>query len=72
MSIDETPIPQNGKRKRSQRMDLADNGKNLKSSIKIKPLHQSVVDKIEKFCQPASLDEVHNDLLPRMVIGNIN
>ncbi|CAG9762052.1 unnamed protein product [Ceutorhynchus assimilis] len=53
MSIDETPIPPTGKRKRSQRMDLMDtNGRSLRNITKIKPLHQSIVDKIEKFCQP--------------------
>lgn len=57
MSIDETPVPPNGKRKRSQRMDVLENGKSLRHSLKIKPLHQSVVDKIEKFCQPPSFDE---------------
>ncbi|XP_030761033.1 uncharacterized protein LOC115886109 [Sitophilus oryzae] len=58
MSIDETPIPPTGKRKRSQRMEMMDNARSLKHTIKIKPLHQNVVDKIEKFCQsPPILDE---------------
>ncbi|XP_066253929.1 G patch domain-containing protein 2 [Euwallacea similis] len=54
MSIDETPIPPNGKRKRSQKIEFPGNPRSLR---KIKPLHQSVVDKIEKFCQPPVLDE---------------
>lgn len=54
MSVDETPIPQSGKRKRSQRMEIVDNGKYVRHhGSKIKPLHQSVIDKIEKFCQPS-------------------
>ncbi|KAF7273458.1 uncharacterized protein LOC143204849 [Rhynchophorus ferrugineus] len=57
MSIDETPIPPTGKRKRSQRVDIMDNVRSLRHSIKIKPLHHSVVDKIEKFCQSSSLVE---------------
>lgn len=52
MSIDETPIPPCGKRKRSQRLEIVDNGRSIRHSTKIKPLHQSIVDKIEKFCHP--------------------
>lgn len=55
MSIDEVPVPPNGKRKRSQRMDYANT---MRSFRRMKPLHQSVVDKIEKFCQPPLVDEV--------------
>ncbi|XP_056643040.1 uncharacterized protein LOC130896197 isoform X2 [Diorhabda carinulata] len=54
MSVDETPMPPCGKRKRPQRMEIADNGKSSRYSIKIKPLHQSLVDKIEKFCHPST------------------
>lgn len=59
MSIDETPVPPCGKRKRSQRLEICDSGKSLRHTTKIKPLHPSVVDKIEKFCHPTSvIDEV--------------
>ncbi|KAL3267437.1 hypothetical protein HHI36_011564 [Cryptolaemus montrouzieri] len=51
MSIEETPIPPCGKRKRSQRLDILENGHMLKHGAKIKPLHKSIVDKIEKFCK---------------------
>ncbi|XP_019866336.2 G patch domain-containing protein 2 [Aethina tumida] len=54
MSIDETPIPPCGKRKRSQRMEFVENSRGLKHYNKIKPLHQSIVDKIEKFCHPSN------------------
>lgn len=47
ISVDETPIPPCGKRKRPQ----GDSYKSLRQNGKIKPLHQSIVDKIEKFCQ---------------------
>lgn len=58
MNIDETPVPPCGKRKRSQRLDISDNGKSLRHSTKIRPLHPSVIDKIEKFCHPSVVDEV--------------
>ncbi|CAH1955107.1 unnamed protein product [Acanthoscelides obtectus] len=51
ISIDETPVPPCGKRKRSQRLELMDTGRSSRHSMKIKPLHQSLVNKIEKFCQ---------------------
>lgn len=51
MSIDETPIPPCGKRKRAHRLEIADNSSLTTNSQRIKPLHQSIVDKIEKFCQ---------------------
>ncbi|KAK9738294.1 hypothetical protein QE152_g10017 [Popillia japonica] len=57
MSIDETPIPPCGKRKRPQRLDAIDSGRTLRCTSKIKPLHQSVVDKIEKFCQTVNIDD---------------
>lgn len=50
MCIDETPIPPSGKRKRPQRLDPSYSELRLKHSARIKPLNQSVVDKIEKFC----------------------
>ncbi|XP_050512628.1 G patch domain-containing protein 2 isoform X1 [Diabrotica virgifera virgifera] len=55
MSIDEAPMPPCGKRKRPQRLEIVDNGKSLRHSTKIKPLHQSLVDKIEKFCYQPNL-----------------
>lgn len=62
MSIDETPIPPCGKRKRSQRLEIVDNGRSIRHSTKIKPLHQSIVDKIEKFCHPGiASDDVSNE-----------
>ncbi|VEN38708.1 unnamed protein product [Callosobruchus maculatus] len=51
ISIDETPVPPCGKRKRSQRLELMDTSRHFRHSVKIKPLHQSLVNKIEKFCQ---------------------
>ncbi|KAK9870855.1 hypothetical protein WA026_009815 [Henosepilachna vigintioctopunctata] len=57
MSIEETPIPPCGKRKRSQRLDILENGHMLKHGSKIKPLHKSIVDKIEKFCKKTSSDD---------------
>ncbi|KAH1020076.1 hypothetical protein HUJ04_009801 [Dendroctonus ponderosae] len=57
ISFEETPIPPTGKRKRSQRMDFDYNVRSLRSSLKIRPLHQSVVDKIDKFCHPAAVEE---------------
>nr|CAI5866772.1 unnamed protein product [Callosobruchus analis] len=51
ISIDETPVPPCGKRKRSQRLELMDTNRHFRHSVKIKPLHQSLVNKIEKFCQ---------------------
>ncbi|KAG5892032.1 hypothetical protein JTB14_029662 [Gonioctena quinquepunctata] len=60
MSIDEIPIPPCGKRKRSQRLEIVDNGRTIRHSTRIKPLHQSIVDKIEKFCHSsAGIDDVH-------------
>lgn len=58
MSIDETPIPPCGKRKRPQRLDVIESGRSFRCSSKIKPLHQSVVDKIEKFCQTVDINDV--------------
>ncbi|XP_017784686.1 PREDICTED: G patch domain-containing protein 2 isoform X2 [Nicrophorus vespilloides] len=61
MSVDETPIPPVGKRKRPQRFEMIENGRSIYhacSNQKIKPLHQSVVDKIEKFCQPLDCDRM--------------
>ncbi|XP_022918867.1 G patch domain-containing protein 2 isoform X2 [Onthophagus taurus] len=55
MSIDETPIPPCGKRKRPQRFEMIDNNRGF--GQKIKPLHQSVVDKIEKFCQTVEIND---------------
>ncbi|KAJ8919595.1 hypothetical protein NQ315_002217 [Exocentrus adspersus] len=60
MSIDETPIPPCGKRKRSQRLEIVDNGKSIRHSTRIKPLHQSIVDKIEKFCHPGLIPDDQN------------
>lgn len=57
MSIDETPIPPCGKRKRSQRLEIGDNNRLHRYSSRIKPLHQKIVDKIEKFCQPSTVSE---------------
>lgn len=51
MSMDETPIPPCGKRKRAHRMEVTDNCRSLRSNQRIRPLHQSLIDKIEKFCQ---------------------
>ncbi|XP_023012607.1 uncharacterized protein isoform X2 [Leptinotarsa decemlineata] len=60
MSIDETPIPPCGKRKRSHRLEVVDNGRSIRHSSKIRPLHQSIVDKIEKFCNPSGgVDDVN-------------
>lgn len=50
MCVDETPIPPSGKRKRPQRLDPSYSELRYKHSTRIKPLNQSVVDKIEKFC----------------------
>lgn len=52
MCVDETPVPPCGKRKRPQRLDpsYSDSLRSLKHSSRIKPLNQSIVDKIEKFC----------------------
>lgn len=52
MCVDETPIPPCGKRKRPQRLDpsCTNSVKTLKNSTRIKPLNQSLLDKIEKFC----------------------
>lgn len=61
VSMDETPIPPCGKRKRAQRME--DNCRSLRGNQPIKPLHQSIVDKIEKFCQ-------HNQEAEDVSIGN--
>ncbi|KAJ8972819.1 hypothetical protein NQ317_008736 [Molorchus minor] len=58
MSVDETPVPPCGKRKRSQRLEIIDNGRSIRHSTKIKPLHQSIIDRIEKFCHPnGSIDD---------------
>lgn len=59
MSMDEAPIiPQCGKRKRAHRLEITDNCRSLRSGQRvIKPLHQSIVDKIEKFCQHAPENE---------------
>lgn len=57
MSVDETPIPPCGKRKRPQRFDITDGHRSLRHNAKIKPLHQSIVDKIEKFCQHTNDNE---------------
>ncbi|RZC34541.1 uncharacterized protein BDFB_002464 [Asbolus verrucosus] len=54
MSIDEAPIPPCGKRKRSQRLDIIDNGRSIRHTTKIRPLHQTLVDKIEKMFQNTS------------------
>ncbi|CAH1370354.1 hypothetical protein MTP99_011933 [Tenebrio molitor] len=51
MSIDEAPIPPCGKRKRSQRLDYVDNGRSIRHTTRIRPLHQTLVDKIEKMYQ---------------------
>lgn len=53
MSMDEAPIiPPCGKRKRAHhRLEITDNCRALRNGQRIKPLHQSIVDKIEKFCQ---------------------
>lgn len=50
MNVDETPVTSCGKRKRSQRLDISDKGK-YKHPARIKPLHKSIVAKIEKFCK---------------------
>lgn len=47
MCIDQTPVPSCGKRKRPQRLLPSDS---LRLKHRIKPLNQSVVNKIEKFC----------------------
>lgn len=60
MSMDETPIPPCGKRKRAHRMEISDSCRSLRNGQRIKPLHQSIVDKIEKFCQHnAETDDVN-------------
>lgn len=51
MCIDEAPIPACGKRKRPHRFESIENGKTVRINTKIKPLNQSIIDKIEKFCQ---------------------
>ncbi|XP_044749325.1 uncharacterized protein LOC123310035 [Coccinella septempunctata] len=56
MLIEETPIPQCGKRKRSQKLDILENG-HIRNGNKIKPLHKSIVDKIEKFCKKPAIDD---------------
>ncbi|CAH1111470.1 unnamed protein product [Psylliodes chrysocephalus] len=60
MSVDQTPVAPCGKRKRSQRLEIVDNGKFIRHGVKIKPLHQSLVDKIEKFCLPSSAVDVNS------------
>lgn len=63
MSIDEAPIPPCGKRKRSQRLDLIDNGRSIRHTARIRPLHQTLVDKIEKLFQNSpNMDEVNKVL----------
>lgn len=57
MSIDQTPVPPCGKRKRPQRMEIAEGYRSLRQNTRIKPLHQSIVDKIEKFCQHTNDNE---------------
>lgn len=47
MCVDQTPVASCGKRKRPQRIETAEA---LRLKNKIKPLNQSIVDKIEKFC----------------------
>lgn len=59
MSVDETPIPPCGKRKRPQRFEIIENGRTIRYNTKIKPLNQSLVDKIEKFCHPADVNDVN-------------
>lgn len=58
MNVDETPIPSCGKRKRPQRFEIIENGRAVRYTTKIKPLHQSVVEKIEKFCSPADFEVI--------------
>ncbi|CAG9860539.1 unnamed protein product [Phyllotreta striolata] len=60
MSVDQTPVTQCGKRKRSQRLDVIDNGKSIRHATKFEPLHPSIVDKIEKFCHPSSTFDVNS------------
>lgn len=55
MSIDEAPIPPCGKRKRAQRFDIVDNGRSIRHT-RIRPLHQTLVDRIEKMFQTSSED----------------
>jgi G patch domain-containing protein 2 len=61
MSIDEAPIPPCGKRKRSQRLDYVDNGRSIRHTTRIRPLHQTLVDKIEKMYQNggSTMDDVN-------------
>ncbi|KAL1509116.1 hypothetical protein ABEB36_003908 [Hypothenemus hampei] len=59
MSIEEAPIPLIGKRKRSHRTDDSARGHSIRS--RIKPLHQSIVNKIQKFCQPNVDEETRMD-----------
>ncbi|EFA01875.1 uncharacterized protein LOC658351 [Tribolium castaneum] len=60
MSIDEAPVPPCGKRKRPQRFDIVENGRSLRHPTRIRPLHQTVVDKIEKMFQNSSnLDDTN-------------
>lgn len=54
MFFDEMPVPSCGKRKRSQRVD----SDTVKHNRRIKPLNQSVVDKIEKFCTSPGDDKM--------------
>lgn len=58
MSIDETPITACGKRKRPHRYEIIENGRTVRYAGKIKPLNQSVVDKIDRFCQSPDYTEV--------------
>ncbi|XP_018560855.1 G patch domain-containing protein 2 isoform X2 [Anoplophora glabripennis] len=70
MSIDETPIPPCGKRKRSQRLEIVDNGRSIRHTTKIKPLHQSIVDKIEKFCHPGLAPDDPNSMETQSIDDN--
>lgn len=60
MCIDQTPVASCGKRKRPQRIETADS---LRLKNKIKPLNQSIVDKIEKFCvSPGCENEISMEI----------
>lgn len=67
MSVDETPIPPCGKRKRPQRFEIIENGRTIRYNTKIKPLNQSLVDKIEKFCHPADVNDVKYLMLNHLI-----
>ncbi|XP_065158938.1 G patch domain-containing protein 2 isoform X2 [Atheta coriaria] len=68
MSVDETPVPPVGKRKRPQRVDIE--GHRGHKDNAIKPLHQSVLDKLEKFCQPLDPHDVDCDRMETQCVND--